>query len=371
MSKPVQSLVIMFGALISFHLSAQTLESQRIAVDATTKFSGDFRYRHERIDDESKAVARIRDRLRLRLRADARISNELAVVARLATGDQTATSTNQSLDNGFSTKGAWVDLAYVQYQPGDLGITAMAGKTINPFIRVGESQLIWDNDTNPEGVSAGYNLGGEGLNVAVTAAYYFVDELSDTRKDVTLPAGQLAIGYRTDLLKFMVGGSVYAYQNVKDNPSVEAGARFLGNLTLTAGEDEVYAHDYELQNYFAEVSLQGLPIALFYDFVINRKVGEENRGWLAGFSLGSGKGSVPMKLAYNYRVLQKEAVLGNFTDSDFIGGGTDGEGHTVSLDYGLTDSVKVGYTHVVAERKPDTDEAVDYNRGMADVSVKF
>jgi hypothetical protein len=364
-------LVPVIGALASLSANGQTMESQKVSIDATTKFSGDFRYRHERIDDDSKSVSRIRDRLRLRLRADAKVSDEVSVVARLATGDQSASSTNENLDGGFSTKGAWLDLAYIQYKPADLNLTALAGKTVNPFIRVGESQLIWDNDVNPEGVSVGYALGGEGLNLAATAAYYSVNELSDTADDVSLQAGQLALGYKTELFKVTVGTSVYAYQNIKDTPSVEANPRFLGNLSLQAGETKVYANDYELQNAFAEVSLTSIPVAVFYDTVLNKKVGENNRGWLAGLSVGSGKGSIPVKLAYNYRVLEKEAVLGNFSDSDFVGGGTDGRGHTVALEYGVTDTIKIAYTQSITEKSPDSETTTDYNRGMADISVKF
>jgi hypothetical protein len=36
---------------------------------------------------------------------------------------------------------------------------------------------------------------------------------------------------------------------------------------------------------------------------------------------------------YNYREIEADAVLGTFSDSDFIGGGTDGKGHELNFGY--------------------------------------
>ena len=105
-----------------------------------TIFKGDFRYRHEDIDDASKDVRRSRQRMRLRIGLEKKVSRDFNVIVRVASGDQRSNSTNQSLDGGFSSKGAWLDLAYFKMQPMVLKeITLQAGKMKNPFFCPGDS----------------------------------------------------------------------------------------------------------------------------------------------------------------------------------------------------------------------------------------
>ena len=58
----------------------------------------------------------------------------------------------------------------------------------------------------------------------------------------------------------------------------------------------------------------------------NVRADDRNVGWLAGGSASRGRDRGAMKLYANYRRLEPDAVIGIFTDSDFIGGGTDGKG---------------------------------------------
>ena len=50
-------------------------------------------------------------------------------------------------------------------------------------------------------------------------------------------------------------------------------------------------------------------------------------GYLAGFKLGKAKSKGSWQFQYQYEDLEADATLGAITDSDFMGGGTDGEGH--------------------------------------------
>ena len=66
---------------------------------------GDFRYRQETINEESTEGVRNRQRLRLRVGFDAKVSKRIKVLGRLASGsDSEATSANQSADDAFSSK---------------------------------------------------------------------------------------------------------------------------------------------------------------------------------------------------------------------------------------------------------------------------
>lgn len=364
-------LALMASSLFATLASAQTMTLEK---SQAPKFSGDFRYRHEEITDDGKkdsmsGSVRARQRLRLRLRMDAKVTDEASVIARIATGDESANSTNQSLDGGFSSKGTWIDLAYLKLQPKLVeGATLQAGKMTNPFTRVGKSQLVWDSDVNPEGVSLGYDTNLSGFTAGVTGAYFWVNELSNTDEDLVLQSGEIKLGYTNDLFAFNIGAAIHAYQNLKQNNSVASSGGFAGNLVQ---DEDFYANDYRLHNYFSEVKIKAFPMNLFYDYVVNEQLDDNNKGWLAGFSVGKTKGSVPVQFSYNYRKVESDAVVAAFNDSDFIGGGTDGEGHTGSIAYGVTDSVKVGYTHFLAEKGLDADESIDYQRGQADIAVKF
>jgi hypothetical protein len=73
---------------------------------------------------------------------------------------------------------------------------------------------------------------------------------------------------------------------------------------------------------------------------------------------------------YDYRDLQADAVVGQFNDSDFVGGGTGGKGHRFNLVYQLAKNVQASLTTYLSTiTRTATD--VDYNRLQADVVVKF
>ncbi|RKX17023.1 MAG: hypothetical protein DRP51_11545, partial [Candidatus Zixiibacteriota bacterium] len=80
------------------------------------KVKGDFRYRHEMINKEDKDV-RHRNRIRARLAVEAKVNDEMKTVIQLATGSEDPASTNQTLDNAFTTKNIGLDLAYFEYKP--------------------------------------------------------------------------------------------------------------------------------------------------------------------------------------------------------------------------------------------------------------
>ena len=73
---------------------------------------GDLRLRHEIIDEDAKDT-RNRTRLRARLSLQGTVNDEVDVHLRLASGSDDPVSTNQSLDDGFSSKDINLDLAYV------------------------------------------------------------------------------------------------------------------------------------------------------------------------------------------------------------------------------------------------------------------
>jgi hypothetical protein len=128
------------------------------------KFNGDFRYRYEYTDDATKTADRNRNRIQARIGLIGKVNEEIDYGFRLASGNSeeplgegSATSHNQDLDNAFSGKNIWLDLAYFNYHPAGLkGLNVYGGKIENPYYRVGNSDLLFDTDITPEGIAAVY-----------------------------------------------------------------------------------------------------------------------------------------------------------------------------------------------------------------------
>ncbi len=82
-------------------------------------------------------------------------------------------------------------------------------------------------------------------------------------------------------------------------------------------------------------------------------------------------GTHPWQLEYLYQELEADAVLGTLTDSDFIGGGTDGTGHIIKGSYDLTSKISLKGTLFLNKRGGGLGIEEDYDRFMLDISFKY
>jgi hypothetical protein len=65
-------------------------------------------------------------------------------------------------------------------------------------------------------------------------------------------------------------------------------------------------------------------------------------------------------------------VVGAFSDSDFVNGGTNGKGHRFGLTYQLAKNVQGGISYFMDEKANSAGKVEDdYNRLQVDVMVKF
>ncbi|MBD3178166.1 MAG: hypothetical protein GF417_00445 [Candidatus Latescibacteria bacterium] len=348
---------------------------ERVSLD------GDFRHRFEGIDDGSKDTDRFRQRIRARLGLSGKVNDQWSIHLRLATGSSDPVSTNQTIGDGFSTKGFHLDRGYFKFKPSFLpGVTVMGGKTGNPFIRMDKTELIWDGDLNFEGASfkytedisdrVGFHLRGGGFCV----------EERKTDDDTRLFAGQTGITVSAaDDVKVTFGGGYYSYTEAKGRPGFHESDEFSGNSTAqffeVPGDSSTmytgYANDFNIVEIFGELSfkIEKLSCKVFGNFVQNGDADDNNQGWLAGTTIKKGKGLGSVKLHANYRKLEKDAVLGLFTDSDTFGGGTDGKGLQLGLGVGIADNSSLAFTYYLD--KKDLKEEIDYNRYQLDVKVSF
>jgi hypothetical protein len=329
------------------------------------KLKGDFRYRFEDIEEEGKDD-RDRNRIRARAALIAKTSDTTEVGIGLATGGDDPVSTNQTLGGGGSSKEVRLDLAYFKWT-GLENTYAMGGKFSNPFYRVQKSGLIWDGDFRPEGLAFGW----QNDNFFATATYSFIE--SDSKADDEAIWGA-QIG-----AKFALGEGIKLTAAAKylDIPTRGREAifdeDFFGNSSTVQNGVEVYVFDYNVYNASVDLTFTvgELPLSFYGDYIENDGASDLNTGYLAGAKLGSAKAKGSWQLQYQYQDLEADATLGLVTDSDFAGGGTDGEGHKVSGKYAIDSKWSVGATYFDTKRGVDLGENLDYQRLMLETIFKY
>jgi len=186
------------------------------------------------------------------------------------------------------------------------------------------------------------------------------------------------------------GAQAYIKQTICNPDYILAGASFWDYGNLQGKEDEfgvllgntdgnpdpdvrTWASDFDILEVFAEygTKLGTMPAAVFGSWVVNTVAAtSEDTGWLLGTKLGKAKDPGSVEFVYDYRDLEQDAVVGAYSDSDFIGGLTGGKGHRLGMNYQLTKNVQYGmiYFHnEVTLEDPD----LDYRRLQADLKLKF
>ncbi|HCZ47731.1 MAG TPA: hypothetical protein DCZ11_01860 [Gammaproteobacteria bacterium] len=310
-----------------------------------TQLKGDVRVRYENVEIEDLPDTKDKDRQRIRARLGAytEINPEVDTGIRIASGsDSDARSTNQSLDDYFEKKQLWLDLAYIDYHPEAVaGLHVIGGKMKQPWEAVGD--IVWDGDINPEGAAVTYSTDLGGAELFGSAGYFVLEDNVDGegvqfKHDARLYSGQ--IGTRiaaTDDINVLLGGSIYAYDNDEDSMFLAVN----GNTT----------DEFRLYEAFGQVDFGGLPLplSLYGQYVKNSAArgvdADQDEAWLVGFMTKL----AGVKLDYNYRDVQRNGVVGGFTDSDFANGKVGGRGHKVKAKYDINKNFAFGVTYFMTE----------------------
>lgn len=338
------------------------------------KIGGDFRYRHERADDETQASERDRHRIRARLLVSSKVNDEVDAVIALATGtDDSATNTNQDLGDSFSSKDIWLDMAFVDYHPASVeGLNVLAGKVKNLYYRPGNSDLMFDTDVNPEGIAATYRRAlGDEVTLFGTFGGYYVNERS-TAVDTSLWGIQGGLTCKVPGVQDVsvtAGGGYFDYGNIQGQTALGTSAtNFRGNRSV----DGLYQNDFNILQGFGEVAFKvaGQPCKVFGDVIVNNGADSgDDTGYLVGASVGRCKDSGSWAFGYNYRDLEADSEVAAFSDSTFAGGGTNIRGHKLSVGYQLAKNCKFGVNYMIGERIRA--ETTDYDVLQVEVNFKF
>lgn len=344
-------------------------------------FNGDIRYRNESFDVEYVDRNRSRDRVRARLNANYRVNDTITGVFGIATGGTDPRSSNQTLTDQNSRKDFELDLAYVQWAPtADWRITA--GKQRYSWQR--SPSLFFDGDVNPEGIAVNYahgNLfGGVFYDWLAERALSFSNVTSGTNTDSIMYGAQL--GYRvpiSDAMRLTVAGTYFNFDGVQGYNPLFGGSSF-GNTTLTATAANspcsrtlaagtlCLASDFDVIEGFADLTatVGGRPLRVFVDYAqnseaeVNAAAGEKLDTALAyGFSYGAASATPhTWEFGLLYQQIEKDALFGQFLDSDFGDGNTDSDGWVIRGGYTLARNWTVNGTLFLNKLANDVPQSV-------------
>jgi hypothetical protein len=375
--------------------SAPSGEKKDSWTDKVTLF-GDLRYRHEDIEEPHREVDkpdRNRDRIRVRLGLKAAINDEVDATFRLATGDASdPVSTNQTLGSNFAKKTILLDMAYFDYHPQalkdmDMPLSVLGGKMPVPFYTPGGSDLIWDPDLTPEGgaIKLAPKLGDMVELTAALGGFWIQERQAsgdppDNGEDAALFGAQAALK-----LNFEEKGKIYTQAGVGyfNYTNTRGKASFGGAFGNNLNSDSTYHSGFSEVEGFFEVGFPVLdvPVVLYLDYVTNTGAeknaeGEkEGTGYMVGFNVGRLKKQWDWSVGYNYREIEKDAVVGAFTDSDSGGGGTNIKGSKFTAQVMVLKNVTVGASFFLDKVNiSDTttvDKDADYRRLQLDIGFKF
>ena len=391
MRKAIQSLVIL-GSLISGVAYGQSAADVQASVDNLSdvyakdvasrwKWKGDFRVRNENIEQEL-SPDRNRSRVRVRLGFEAEVNPTVKAGFQFATTENgDARSSNQTLGDVNSRKALDLDLAYVEWAP-NAATKVTLGKMKQPLVTT--TSYFVDKDINPEGAALAFNHLATGGFVNV--AMFDLAERS-AAVDSTALAWQAGMrGKLNDETSYVLAVGEMNHHNVKNLAVVQSGSAggFFGNTTKAVGCVGVttcLANEFEVRNALAEVTtvVAGQPVVLFVDWAENTKAAKLNKAIAYGVTLG--KASLPnsWEVGVVSQKVEKDALFGQWIDSDYAAGNTDGDGYTLRGAYQLAKNWKLNVAYHMNETNNDVPVAIngknvldrDYKRLQLDLNYAF
>lgn len=337
---------------------------QKLAWATNTVVSGDIRVRQEQItvEDRSPEQTQNRQRYRARLAVVSQVTPTVEAGMRIASGNNDdQRSTNQDFNNYFKKKDLWLDRAYINWHPENVpGLKIWGGRMPQPWTKVAESELVWDNDINPEGFAAQYSKKFGDTNVFGSTGYFTVkDNVTgfgpDFSNDLKLYYAQVGANiYPFQDYKLTVGTSVFHYYKDAFSTPGSPGAAPASAPAYTAVQLEANGNtstQFQLYEAFGQLDIIGLPLplSLYSQWVHNANANgpqsEKDTGYMVGFITRVWD----IGVNYQYRDVERNAVVGAFTDSDFASGFTASRGHKLALNYNIAKNFQFVTTYFLTE----------------------
>ena len=352
--------------------------------------------------------SRNRERVRLRLGLTAKVTDEVGVGVRLATGSATdRVSTNQTLGQNFNKYELFVDRAFVRVDPAEW-VSIQGGRIPNPWFA---TEMTWNENLNFEGFAATFRRPqvDDGFAPFLTLGYFPLRENSASRNRRSLWGAQLGTNWElSSRTQVKLGVAYYRYNNIAGRAETDfeqftdpdtstvgiavgqrygqyeypVGLRQRGNtvfetnplLPVADGVDLIRATwglAYDFRPLVLTASAQfthfsPFNLLLSAEYAYNTAFSESDFRKRSNYNLNPGgrRDGYNLKLAvgatevrdmgdwqaqFAYRHVGSDAVLDAFTDSDLGLGGTNLRGFTVGFQYGVYRNTTVGVRYMSAQ----------------------
>ena len=336
----------------------EKMDAQEKAFSWLKKFKpkADLRLRHESLfrdnnNGMSRKFDRTRERIRFRIGGEYFFTKNLKAGFRLVTGNDDPISTNQTLDNTFSTKDFRFDRGYANWKYKMLQLRG--GKFGVPFM---QSELLWDGDLSLEGAAEKLSHTFGGTTIELILGQFVVEEFGPSatksnQDDPYLVAYQGTISQKLgNLGQAKIGVGYFDYQGLLGNVSTQVTK---GNTLDAAGN---HATNYDILDIIGEFKtsmIMGIPVAVFAEYATNlasQADDLENDAWQVGVKVGkSVKKFGDWQAKYIYREVERDAVFDAVSDSDFHEGGTNAKGSELGLKVGLYDGILFNASYFITE----------------------
>lgn len=320
------------------------------------KPKADLRLRHEGLfrgenNRSGRTFDRTRERVRFRIGGEYFFLKNLKAGFRLVTGGDDPVSTNQTLDNTFSTKGFNFDRGYADFKYNVLQLRG--GKFGVPFMK---SELLWDSDLSLEGATEKLTHSFGGTKIELIFGQFVVEEFgpsatNSNKDDPYLAAYQGVVSQKLGSLgkaTFSVG--YFDYQGLAGNVSTQATK---GNTVDAAGNLVANYDIVDIMGEFKTDMIMGVPVKIFAEYAENvngRADNLENKAWQVGAKIGKKvKKLGDWQAKYIYREVERDAVVDAVSDSDFHEGGTNAKGSELGLKIGLYDGILFNASYFITE----------------------
>lgn len=374
---------------------------------------------------------RARQRVRLRLGVTAKVSDEVGVGVRLASGSTTdRVSTNQTLGQDFNKYQILIDRAFVRLTPAE-GVDLSLGRIANPWFN---TDMIWSDNLNFEGVAASWREVDPNVSLAPYAtvgAFPLREGVQPRVKSRWLYGVQAGAAWSIESrTRVKFGLAYYRYQNIEgreDTDYATSGSTFVpgtsfgqyayrtglaqkGNtlfetnpsLSGVTGVPLTYGLAYQFRPVVATVSAElthfsPFSLLMTAEYVRNtafsqqdfaRRAGASFAGYTPGgddkgYHLRLGLGALDVReqgdwqVSMSFKRVGSDAVLDAFTDSDLGLGGTNVKGYTLAMQYGLYRNTVLGARFLSGKSidSPINDFNSDAKFGVSsmqlDLNVKF
>jgi hypothetical protein len=363
------------------------------------KARGDFRFREEHIQSErvvgsgatayvDNAANRDRTRIRARFGFDATVTDNVKATLLFATGGLDPRSSNQTLGTSGTRNALGVDMAYADWTALP-GVNVVLGKQPWTTFRPGNS-LFYDGDYNPEGAAVKFDRG----MLFGTAYAWLLTENYDPNPakvnyDSRVYGGQL--GLKFPLLGGETRVAAHYYECVAcENKSPLYNNSANGNTTYTVGTSptNLLAYGYNIFELAAEMNTTvfNLPFQVWANYAENTASHVDyNQAYAGGVSLGKASNPKTWNAALWYQSIQKDALFGQFVDSDFADGKTDGEGFVLRGAYAPVKNFNIQATYFINTLNKDVapvsgvssgvpyniGKGLNYDRLQVDLNYKF